>query len=167
MGGVYLMGEYINFVTLIRNLIISIIFGLLVPYLLITFVDPSEFLWNEQLMYINGIIFVGIYTTFGIFKKETVIRFLIGLGYIGVIVYFYTVGGTYISLYLPSCGFGHACYAGNFFGYEITLGYYFIYTVILILVLKFLNLLRHLVKPPDLESKYKTAVLKKMKLRKE
>ncbi len=161
------MGEYINWVTLFRNLIVSIIFGLVVPYLLIQYVDPTQFLWNQQLMYLNGAIFVGIYTAFGLFKKETIIRFIIGLAYIGVIVYFYTVGGTYITLYLNSCGLGHACYSGEFFGFQITLGYYYLYTVILILILKFLNLLRHLVKPPDLENKYKTAVLKKMKLRKE
>ena len=161
------MGEYINVVTTIRNLIVSIIFGIIIPYLLITYVDPSEFLWNEQLMMTNGVIFVGTYTVFGLFKKETIIRFLIGCGYIGVLIYFYTVGGTFMTLYLPSCGFGHACYQGTFYGTEITMGYYYVYTVILILVLKFLNLLRHLVKPPDLESKYKTAVLKKMKIRKE
>ena len=161
------MGDYINVVTTIRNLIVSIIFGVIVPYLLITLVDPTEFLWNEQLMMLNGVIFVAIYTAFGLFKKETVIRFIIGLGYIGVLVYFFTVGGTYVTLYLPSCGFGHACYSGTFYGTTITLGYYYIYTVIIILVLKFLNLFRHLVKPPDLESKYKTTVLKKMKMRKD
>ncbi len=161
------MGEYFNVTTTIRNLIISIIIGVLIPYLLISYVDPSEFMWDEQLMMTNGVLFVAIYTAFGLFKKETIIRFLIGCGYIGVIVYFYTVGGTYITLYLQSCGFGHACYTGTFFGTTIQLGYYYLYTVILILILKFLNLLRHLVKPPDLENKYKTAVMKKMKLKKE
>ena len=161
------MGDYINWVTLFRNLIVSIIFGLVVPYLLLTYVDPTEFVFSEDLMYLNGFIFMGIYTAFGLFKKETIIRFIIGLAYIGVIIYFFTVGGTYITLYLPSCGLGHACYSGVFFGFQITLGYYYLVTVILILILKFLNLLRHLVKPPDLENKYKTAVLKKMKIRKE
>ena len=63
------MGDYINVVTTIRNLIVSIIFGVIVPYLLITLVDPTEFLWNEQLMMLNGVIFVAIYTAFGLFKK--------------------------------------------------------------------------------------------------
>jgi len=161
------MGEYINMVTFIRNLIISLILGLLIPFLLITYADPSGVVWDGGLMYANGLIFVGIYTAFGLFRKETFLRFLIGLGYIGIIIYFYTVGGTYISLYLPSCGFGRACYSGTFFGYTVSLGYVFLYTVILIIVLKFLSLLRHLVKPPELQNKYKTMALKKMKLRKE
>lgn len=163
------MGEYINGVTFIRNIILSCILGLLIPYILLTYGDPSSIVWGPyaQLMYVNGAIFVAVYSFYGLFRKETLVRFFIGCGYLVILIYFYTVGGTYMSLYLPSCGFGRACYTGTFFGYTITLGYVYLYTIILFLVLKFLNLLRNLVKPLDVDNKYKSAVLKKMKLRKD
>ena len=109
------MGELINGVTFIRNIIISVILGLIIPYVLITYGDPSSIVWGPyaQLLYVNGALFVLMYSLYGLFRKETLLRFIIGCGYLVLVIYFYTVGGTYMSLYLPSCGLGRACYSGT------------------------------------------------------
>ena len=161
------MGDLINKTTFIRNIIISIIFGLVVPYLLYTYLDPTGYVLNRVTMLTNGVIFIAIYSLFGFFKKETVIRFIIGIVYIGIVVYFYSVGHTIFTIYLPHCGFGHLCLEGTIFEITLNLSYIYIYTGILLITLKALNLLRHLVKPPEIQNKYKTAVLKTMRLRKE
>ena len=82
------MGEFVNKVTFIRNIIISAIFGLLVPYLLVTYLDPTGYVLNSTMLMTNGAIYVVVYSMFGLFKKETVIRFIIGIAYVLVVVYF-------------------------------------------------------------------------------
>lgn len=162
------MSEYINWVTFIRNLIVSVIFGLLIPFLIYRYIDEYivtiGITINYVLMVINGVIFVVVYTAFGFFRKETMIRFLIGCGYIGVIVYFYTVGYTIFTLYMPHCGFGYLCISGEYEGLVMTIGWSWIYVGIIVIILKAVNLFRHLIKPPD-ESKTKTRILKKVHLR--
>jgi len=159
------MGEFVNKVTFIRNIIISAIFGLLVPYLLVTYLDPTGYVLNSTMLMTNGAIYVVVYSMFGLFKKETVIRFIIGIAYVLVVVYFYTVGHTIFTLYLPHCGFGYFCIWGTVFGITISFGYIYFITALVVIILKCLNLLRHLVKPPEEESKYKVKALEKMKLR--
>jgi hypothetical protein len=102
---------------------------------------------------LNGVIMVVVYTCFGIFKKEMVIRFLIGCGWIVTLIYFYTVGSNVFTVYLPNCGFGLFCVDGKINDVKISFEFYYAWFVIVILCLKGLNLLRHLVKPVE-ERKY-------------
>ena len=76
------MGYWINWVTLFRNLISSILFGLVIPYYLINYIDPNGKLFDLDAVLFNGMIFVGVYTIYGIFNKDLVIRFFIGIGWI-------------------------------------------------------------------------------------
>ena len=55
---------------------------------------------------------------------------------------------------------------GEYQGTEFSFGYSYIYTGILVIVLKGVSIFRHLVKPPEETSKYKEAALQKLKLRK-
>ena len=146
------MSRWINWVTFVRNLIISLILGLLVPFQLVVNLDPNQTIFNFQALMINGLIFVCAYSAFGLFKKETVIRFLIGCGWIATLVYFYTVGSNVYTAYLPNCGFGLFCVDGKLSGAKVAFQLNYAWYLIIILSLKGLNLFRHLVKP--MEKKY-------------
>lgn len=147
------MGYWINWVTFFRNLFASVVFGLVVPYYLINYIDPKGFIFDLNAVLFNGIIFVVVYTIYGIFKKDLVIRFLIGIGWMATLIYFYTVGNNFFTFYLPHCSFGYICIGGKLQGIEFKIGYYYAWVIIAMLCLKGLNLFRHLVKPP--EQKYK------------
>jgi len=146
------MSRWINWVTLIRNLIVSLIFGLLVPYLLIINYDPNGTIFNYYALMLNGLILVGVYTFYGLFKKETIIRFFIGCEWIATLVYFYSVGNNIYTAYLPNCGFGLFCVDGKFGNVKMEFLFYYAWFIITILILKGMNLFRHLVKP--MERKY-------------
>ena len=150
------MGYWINYVTLLRNLITSVIFGLVIPYYLINYIDPKGYLFDLNTVFINGAIFVIVYTIYGIFNKDTVIRFFIGVGWIATLIYFYTVGNNFFTFYLPHCSFGYLCLDGSYRGIDFKFGYNYAWVIIAMLGLKGLNLLRHLIKPPERRYKYLT-----------
>ena len=150
------MGYWINYVTLLRNLITSVIFGLVIPYYLINYIDPKGYLFDLNTVFINGAIFVIVYTIYGIFNKDTVIRFFIGFGWIATLIYFYTVGNNFFTFYLPHCSFGYLCLDGSYRGIDFKFGYNYAWVIIAMLGLKGLNLLRHLIKPPEKRYKYLT-----------
>ena len=145
--------KWINWVTLFRNLIASLIFGLIVPYFLITNLDPNGILFDFNTVMVNGVIMVVVYTCYGIFKKQTVIRFLIGCGWIVTLIYFYTIGSNVFTSYLPNCGFGLFCVDGEIEEVKISFAFNYAWFVVVVLCLKGLNLVRHLVKPVE-ERKY-------------
>ena len=150
------MGYWINWVTFFRNLMASIVFGLAVPYFLISYIDPNGYIFDLEAVLFNGIIFVGVYTVYGIFKKDLVIRFLIGIGWMATLIYFYTVGNNFFTFYLPNCSFGYLCIDGSYKGIDFKFGYNYAWVIIAMLALKGLNLFRHLVKPPEKRYKYLT-----------
>ncbi len=150
------MGYWINYVTLLRNLITSVIFGLVIPYYLINYIDPKGYLFDLNAVFINGAIFVIVYTIYGIFNKDTVIRFFIGCSWIATLIYFYTVGNNFFTFYLPHGSFGYLCLDGSYRGIDFKFGYNYAWVIIAMLGLKGLNLLRHLIKPPERRYKYLT-----------
>jgi len=144
------MIEIIDYKRGIRNFIISLIFGIIIPYILFGFLFPSETFCLISIIG-NGIIFLIIYTSFGIFKKKSFIRLLIGVSYIFVLVYFYTVGHNVFTLYLPHCAFGTFCVKSGIFGIEIIFEFDYSILVIITLILKILNLIRNFLKVPKEE----------------
>ena len=151
------MGYWINWVTIFRNLFSSVIFGLVIPYYLVNYVDPQGLIFDLDAILINGVIFVIVYTIYGVFNKDTVIRFFIGCAWMGTLVYFYTVGSNFFTFYIPHSGFGQLSIDGNYRGIDFEFGYNYMWIIIATLSLKGLNILRHLVKPP--EKKYKQLTL--------
>ena len=141
------MTKWINWVTFFRNMISSLIFGLLIPFIIITVYDPNGDFFDFNAVMINGAILVAVYTSYGLFKKETFIRFLIGCGWIVTLVYFYSVGSNLYTAYLPNCGFGLFCVDGDIENTDISFQFNYAWLVIMVLCLKGINLLRHLVKP--------------------
>ena len=96
------MSGLIKYRKFIRNLIVSGVFGLLIPYLLLTYVIPSNSVFNLPLIITNGLIWMAVYGALGFFKKNSFYRFLIGIGYVGLMVYFYTVGSNFFyDFYTP------------------------------------------------------------------
>lgn len=148
------MSRWINWITFIRNLITSLIFGFLVPYYLVVNLDPYQTIFNFQALMLNGLIFMYVYTAYGLFKKETIIRFFIGWGWIATLVYFYTVGNNFCTAYLKVCGFGLFCLDGEFNNVKIAFQFSYALFLIIILCLKGLNLFRHLVKPMERKFSY-------------
>lgn len=128
----------------------------MVPYYLIINYDPNGTVFDIPAVMMNGWIFVGVYTAYGLFKKETVIRFLIGCGWIATLVYFYTVGSNVYTAYLPNCGFGLFCVDGKLNGVKLSFLFNYAWFLIIILILKGLNLFRHLVKPMERKYDYLT-----------
>ena len=141
------MIDLINRTTFIRNLIISAVFGIVIPYLFFGFIDPNQTIFNLNLIISNGIIFVIVYSSFGLFKKDTFIRLIIGIGYIITLVYFYTVGSNVFSMYLPHCNFADVCLEGSFADFSISFEFDYAWMVILLIGIKGANLIRHYIKP--------------------
>ena len=144
------MIEIIDYKRGIRNLVISLIFGIVVPYILFGFLFPSEAFCLTSIIG-NGIVFLIVYTNFGIFKKQSFIRLLIGMSYIFVLVYFYTVGHNVFTLYLPHCAFGTLCVKSGTFGLNIAFEFDYSIIIIIILILKTLNVIRIYLKVPKEE----------------
>lgn len=119
------------------------------PYYLISYIDPKGYLFDLEIILFNGVIFVIIYTIYGIFNKDTIIRFFIGIGWMGVLIYFYTVGSNFYTFYLPHCGFGYLCLDGKYAGIHFKYGYNYAVVAIATLSLKGLNMFRHLIKPHE------------------
>ena len=128
------MGELINWVTFIRNIIAGVIFGLVVPYLIFRYLDTEGLVFDYEMMIINGSLYLTIFAFFGLFRKETAVRFIIGCLYILFIIYFYTSGYTIYTMYLPHCGFGVLCLGGEFEGVEFSLNYIYWYTAVIDMV---------------------------------
>ena len=159
------MGELVNWITFIRNIIIGALFGLLVPYLIFRYLDSEGLVFNYEMMILNGSLYLAIYSFFGLFKKETALRFIMGCLYIGFIIYFYTSGYTIYTFYLPHCGFGVLCLGGEWEGVKFSLSYIYWYTAVIVVSLKGVSILRQLIKPPDEKSKIKRAARQKVGLK--
>ncbi|MFX1453793.1 MAG: hypothetical protein ACFFDB_00325 [Promethearchaeota archaeon] len=143
------MIDKINKTTFIRNLIVSLFFGIIVPLFLVFFIDKNQRIFNLELMISCGIIYVIIYSGFGLFEKDTFIRFAIGFGYILGLLYFYQVGSNIFTLYLPHCEFGTICVDGTLLDFKLSFSLNYVWMIILLLSLKGLNLFRHYIKPVE------------------
>ncbi|MHA1526178.1 MAG: hypothetical protein ACTSQD_04040 [Promethearchaeota archaeon] len=150
------MGYWINWVTIFRNLFFSVIFGLVIPYYLVNYIDPSGLIFDLDAILFNGVIFAVVYTIYGVFNKDTVIRFFIGCAWIGTLIYFYTIGSNFFTFYIPHSGFGQLYIDGNYRGIDFEFGYNYMWVIIATLSLKGLNILRHLIKPPERKFKQLT-----------
>jgi hypothetical protein len=143
--------EIISVKGLIKNLIVSLILGLVIPLIIIYILSPLMIingLFLEEGLIANGILFIIVYTAFGMFKKDTIIRFFIGIGYIILLIYFYTVGFTAFTGYLPMCSFGTFCISAEIGGISASFSLDIWWVFLIILSLKSLNLIRHIIKPP-------------------
>ena len=143
------MIEMINKTTLIRNIIVSSIAGIVIPFILVHFIDRDQVIFNFDLMISNGIIFIIIYSGFGLFKKETFIRLVLGGGYIILLFYFYQVGSNVFTFYLPHCAFGVMFIDGNILGMELAFTLNYSWMVLLFILIKSINLARHYIEPTD------------------
>jgi hypothetical protein len=100
---------------------------------------------------------MAVYTALGLFHKDTLYRFLIGIGYVALMIYFYTVGNNIFTAFLPHTGFAYMFISGTIFGIEITLGYGYVIPAIILISLAGLNVLRYLIKPVKEKKKKKEA----------
>jgi hypothetical protein len=144
------MREIIDYKRGFKNFIISLIFGIIVPYVLFGVLFPNELFALESIIG-NGIIFLIVYTSFGIFKKKSFIRLVIGMSYIFVLIYFYTVGHNVFTMYLPHCAFGTLCVDAELFGINIAFELDYSVLIVIIIILKVLNLIRNYLKSPKEE----------------
>lgn len=143
------MIDLINKKTLIRNIILSSIAGILIPFILVNYIDRNQAIFDFDLMISNGIIFIIIYTGFGLFKKNTFIRLAIGIGYILLLVYFYEVGSNVFTLYLPHCGYGVMCVNGNILGIKLLFALNYAWMIVILITIKSANLVRHYLEEPE------------------
>jgi len=141
------MSGLIKYGKFIRNLIISGIFGLLIPYLLLTYVIPSNAVFNLPLIITNGLIWMAVYGALGLFKKNSFYRFIIGIGYVGLMTYFYTVGSNFFTMFIPHEGFGYMFASGTIFSIPIAVGFNYAWVCVVILVLIGVNVLRKFIAP--------------------
>ena len=153
--------DMMNWKTGVRNLIISIFFGIVLPirlfFWLVELIEPLGQIFLTESIILNGVLFVIIYTSYGFFRKETSIRFFIGMGYLVLLLYFYTVGSNVFTMYLPHCSFATYCIGGEFQigsqGLNIMIKYGYLWYVFLLLLAKTLNIIRHKVKVPENQEK--------------
>lgn len=134
----------------LRNLGISLSLGIILPYFLIRpFMTLNVFDWN--LILTNGILFTIIYTVYGCFDKDTLMHFLIGMGYLILCIYFYAVGNNIYTLFLPHSGFAtyHVEENLEIYGQELFIqgSYNYFWFALLLLIGKALNIVRHKIKP--------------------
>jgi hypothetical protein len=150
--------ELINNKTLIRNFIISILFGIVVPYLIeYFFLSKIDFFsFNFSLIIANGIILTIAYSTYGIFKKHTFIRLILGLIFIIVQIYLFSVGSNPYTLYLPQDSFAQLSLSFPFEEFSIQIGIFYGWILIPYFILKGVNLIRHYIKKETEEWKLKT-----------
>ena len=158
------LNDLINIKRAIVNFIIALTFGIIIPVICFSFLiqlfNPLGDIFDYNLIILNGILFIIVYTMFGLFKKETIMRLFIGIGYIALLIYFYTIGSCIFTLYLPHCAFGELCLSGNLLGIEISFTYNYVWSIVILLILKSLNLLRHKIKPVEEEETYELKELK-------
>jgi len=143
------MEDLITIKGLVKNLITSISFGIVIPMIIIYGLIPALpiSIFNEQLLIANGILFICFYSIYGVFKKDTTIRLFIGIGYIILLIYFYIVGSSVFTFYLPLCNFGVLCINLNLNGviFSFTLSMWWV--CLIIVILKSVNMVRHFIKP--------------------
>jgi hypothetical protein len=143
------MSEFINYKTFFRNLIIAGVLGLLIPYLVLTYAIPSNAVFDYPLIMTNGFIWLAGYGALGLFAKNTFYRFLIGMGYVALMAYFYTIGSNFFTIFIPHAGFGYMYASGTIFGIPIAVGYNYAWVAVVLLILTGLNVLRKFIKPVD------------------
>jgi len=135
---------------MVRNLIFSLIFGLIFPIFIIILAFPILPITNlptSDCLITNGILYIIVYTSYGIFQKDSILRFAIGIAYVFLLFYFYTIGCSIFSLYLPMCSFGNFCLILNFNGTEIGFNLNIWWVIIIILILKIMSIVRAFIKP--------------------
>lgn len=151
------MKESINYKTLVRNLIIGIIFGIVFPYIIqfiFNLLDSNiNDILNTELIIANGIVFCIVYTAYGIFNKDTFIRFIIGIVFIVVQIYFFTVGSNPFTFYLPHCAFGQFCLTATILDASFNVQFNYAWILYIYFSIKILNLIRHYLKREDTQEK--------------
>jgi hypothetical protein len=149
----------------IINLIVALVFTIILPIIVFNFllglVDPLGSIFIYDLIIANGILFTIVYAMYGLFKKHTLIHFFIGIGYLILLIYFYTIGSNVFTLFLPHCSFGELCVGGELLGIKVSLTYNYLWFIIPLLILKFLNMARHKIKP--IEEEEETFDLRELK----
>jgi hypothetical protein len=141
------MSELFSWLKFFLNAIFSAIFGIVLPYLFVPFIGQYVSIFNYELILVNGVIYVCAYSLLGLFKKDTYIRFIIGLGYIGLLIYFYTVGNNFFTFYLPHTGFGQIYLSETIEGSTISFGYNYSWVAIVLIILIGVSTFRKFIKP--------------------
>ncbi|MEJ2252587.1 MAG: hypothetical protein P8Y97_23370 [Candidatus Lokiarchaeota archaeon] len=113
----------INIKGFIWNIIFSLGTGILLPSILIPFIDSSGSIFNLNAIIVNGFIYIGVYSALGLFYKDTLYRFFIGIGYVVLMIYFFTVGNNLFTAFIPQTRFAYMYISGTIFGVPITIGY--------------------------------------------
>lgn len=145
------MDSIITKKTMIKHLITSLVSSLIFPLILIFFIDPTGKFFNLSCIISNAIIYIIIYTAFGSFRKETFPRFAIGIAYVIVLIYFFTVGFNIFTFFMPHCAFGVLCINGKLMGASFNFSYDYAWFVVMYLILKTANIVRHFLEPIDEE----------------
>ncbi|TXT58714.1 MAG: membrane protein of unknown function [Promethearchaeota archaeon] len=141
------MGELFSWFGLIKNSIFSVLVGMVLPYLVIPFIGQYVSFLNYGVIMIHGIIFTVVYSLLGLFKKDTLIRFLIGIGYIGLLIYFFSIGNNFFTLYLPHSAFGEIGISETIGGSKVSFGFNYSWVATTLIFLIGLSTLRKFLKP--------------------
>ena len=157
------MEENISSRNIIKNFLISLFLGIIIPSIIFTVIDPKEILFNRTLIISNGILYIISYTSFGIFKKHTFTRFIVGLAYLFIQLYFYLVGSNVFTLYLPHSSFGVFLFDAHLLGIDLIVHFDYSLVIYCILALKVLNLIRNYNKVPKEEDEFQIIKFKKNK----
>jgi hypothetical protein len=143
--------ELLNLKTFVRNLIASLILGIILPILLQSFLFSKIEIFSLELPLIigNGIILVIFYTTYGLFKKHTLIRLVLGIVFIILQIYFFTVGNNPFTLYLPQDQFAQLSISIPSTELSFKISFFYGWILLPYFILKFLNLIRHYIKEDE------------------
>lgn len=91
-----------------------IAFGLIIPLLLVIggfALLPDEYdqyfseIFATNMLILNAILYTIIFVFYQIQKEATLVRFIMSIVCLGLIIYFYFVGSSIYSLYLPNVSF--------------------------------------------------------------
>ncbi len=116
---------------------------------------PIETIFNANMILIMGILYVIIYSLFGLFDKRTNIRLIIGFVYIGFLILVFSVGHSIFTLFLPMNGFGVLYINIVIKGSSISASLNIVWIILIVLGLKMLNLIRNRFKPLKIKKKSK------------
>jgi hypothetical protein len=157
------MIEMINGKRGILNFVVALLSSLLYPlfltFNLLRFLDPNNVVFDIQMIISNGILFIIVYTSFGLLEKDTLLHLFIGIAYIFLLLYFFTIGNNLFTLFLPHLRFGMLYYIfpdSTFIALDYT------FMIILFLCLKSLNLLRQFLEPTKKDTIFNVAELKEI-----
>lgn len=147
-----------NLKGLIKSFLIALFLGIILPFSLLSLASthipfPLDTLINTQILISNGILFIIVYSAYGSVKKENVLSLLMGACYLVLVAYFFTIGHSIYSLYLPLCGFGILCFNAEIGGFTLGLSVNFWWACALIIGLKALNIVRKHIKLTPEEKK--------------